>query len=84
LDQIGYLNLLNSEGRFKRKVDKILGIYRTNDELNNDVLGKMLPKILFSSDVQLANDLESYPTFFQTVNTTRKETVRLYESKDPS
>ncbi|WP_374717735.1 replication-relaxation family protein [Neobacillus sp.] len=79
LDQLDYLNRLQDEKRFKKKVDKVLAIYQDNDELHNDVLGKVFPHILFTSFQQLNLDLDDYPTVYQTVNTARKESVLLYE-----
>lgn len=38
LDEIRYLNQLMLEKRFKRDVDYVIGIYRTDDEQRNDVL----------------------------------------------
>ncbi|MFT9495747.1 MULTISPECIES: replication-relaxation family protein [Bacillota] len=78
LDQIQYLNLLSSENRFKIKVDKILAIYQSNEELHSDVLGKLLPNVHFTSKEQLSIDLETHPLFFKTVNTSKKEGVLLY------
>jgi DNA-binding PadR family transcriptional regulator len=79
LDEISYLNLLKSENRFKRKVDKILAVYRNYDELQSDVLGKVFHYVHFTSLDHLKRDLDNPPTFYQTVNTTRKEEVLLYE-----
>lgn len=79
LDQITYLNLLQTEKRFKRHVDKIIAIYRNNKELENDVFGKVLSHIHFCSSEQLGYNFEKLPMFYQTVNTSRMEGVLLYE-----
>jgi hypothetical protein len=79
LDKIGYLDLLKSENRFKKKVDKILAVYRSDEELHSDVLGKVFPNVLFTSLDLLKRDLDNPPIFYQTVNGTRKEEVVLYE-----
>lgn len=77
LDQIEYLNRLQEEKRFKRKVDKIIAVYRYNDELENDVLGRVLPNIYFTSIEQLGLDIGNPPPLYQTINLVRKEVVTL-------
>lgn len=81
LDQIEYLNRLRNEKRFKAKteVNKILAIYRKNEELQNDHLGKQLNHIMFGTSQQLANNFEQSPMFYQTVTQYKKEGVLLYE-----
>lgn len=79
LDTITYLNLLKSENRFKRKVDKILAIYHYKEQLYTDVLGKVLPYVDFTSIENLYDEIDQIPIVYRTVNTARKEEVVLYE-----
>lgn len=55
LDRLGYLNLLKRQNRLKRKVDYIVGVYKTDEELKKDVLDKF-ENVVLLSEKQLAQD----------------------------
>lgn len=66
LDELNYLNSLRTEHRFKKEVDKIIGIYRSCAEFENDSLGKpIMQHVVFTIKEQLMMDMDSEP-FFKT------------------
>lgn len=58
MDELGYLNQLKRDGRFKTKVDFIVAIYQTNDEMEKDSLDKY-ENVIFTNKELLVNRAES-------------------------
>lgn len=81
IDDIANLDYLVEYNRLEKKVDHILGIYRTNEELHNDVLGERwnLKNVCFSSLEQLRKDGKHSIHFYRWVNSQKKSRCYLYE-----
>jgi Replication-relaxation len=72
LDELNYLNTLRIEQRFKKEVDRIIAIYRTSVEFENDSFGKpIMQHVIFTIKEQLMMDMDSEP-FFKNVNQYKK------------
>lgn len=72
LDELNYLNTLRVDKRFKRKVDKIIAIYRSTSEFEFDSLGKPeMHHVILGIKEKLMSDLDS-PPFYKNANQFRK------------
>jgi len=75
LDRLNYLNILSKEGRLKIKVDKIVGIYRTEEEIEHEPLKVISSRILMASVNEWEEQMEKEPKFYRLVGNITKEEV---------
>lgn len=82
IDELYFLNRQVEKRLLKRPVDKILAVYKYEDECTNDVMGEMwnLPHVLFTSLERLASDqLRKRKTFTVSVTPFKKGEVLFFE-----
>ncbi|WP_209124360.1 replication-relaxation family protein [Alkalihalobacillus sp. BA299] len=69
LDRLNYLNSII--GKTKVPVRKIIGLYRNNGELSNDLVGGPFKYVLFGDGQTLSETTEERPTFLRTTSPLR-------------
>ncbi|MFC0476775.1 replication-relaxation family protein [Robertmurraya beringensis] len=81
LDELELLNYLVKNDRLEKKVDKILAVYLTDNELQHDALGERwdLQHVLFTSIQQLNKNGKSGAIFYRSVKPLKKSRCTLYE-----
>lgn len=76
LNRLDFTHHFIRSGRFKKKVDRLLLVYKRSEELERDLIGKAYNSVLLGSMEKWGNDLDNEPLFYKQISPYKKEIVK--------